>query len=57
MGEDSFDRARTAFFGTEKAITESSTSPAELLKPRNTQRAEKELPASDEHEAAQPATF
>jgi len=35
MGEDMFEKARAAFFGTAKTSPRPSASPAESLKPRN----------------------
>jgi hypothetical protein len=53
MAEDSFEKAREAFFGTVKTSPKPSASPAEFVKPRN-EAPQKKSPASssDEYEAA-----
>jgi hypothetical protein len=53
MGEDMFEKAREAFFGTVKTSPKPSALPAEFLKPRT----ELTGPSSNEHEETQTGVF
>jgi hypothetical protein len=44
-GEDSFEKARKAFFGTATTTFKPGAPPTEFLKPRNEAAAEKQSPA------------
>jgi hypothetical protein len=57
-GEDMFEKAREAFFGTVKTPPKPSALPAEFLKPRN-EPPPTELtgPSSSEHEEPQTVAF
>ena len=53
MAEDSFEKARKAFFGTGETTPKPSASPAEFFKPRNAPLTKKPpSPSSDEHAGA-----
>jgi hypothetical protein len=58
MGEDMFEKAREAFFGTVKTSPKPSALPAEFLKPRNEPpRTELTGSPSNEHEETQTGVF
>ena len=58
MGEDMFERAREAFFGTAKSPPKPITSSTEFLKPRNEPSPEEvTAPFRDERRATQPVVF